>query len=70
MSKTYYAVRDVNDGKYFDEYYEGSTIDDAKLWKTRRGAQETSDDWGSMLEPKSVNEVVEVEVVETRTIKS
>lgn len=74
MSKSIqYAVKCVADHRYYNENGdiddEGS-LDSAMLWKTRRGAQNTADDWGSGLVVPMINEVVEVEVVikETRKV--
>ena len=65
-----YAVRD-DKGRYYTENAldDLDGIDQAMLWKTRRGAANTAEDWGCALIPAQKNTVVEIEVVVTETRK-
>ena len=58
-SKTKFAVRDIKTGEFYSEGSTGS-LDDAKLWSSKTGAEKTAREWGSSRRPQQHNEIVEV----------
>jgi len=64
MKTIRFAVRS-QDGDYFAEN-EAGYLSEAKLWKTKRGAEALAKEWGSAIRPRQMNTVVEVEVVEVQ----